>query len=140
FRHAAGHRAHRHRTAGVVHQHQRGGGGLVVAGPHALAAAVDRVVEHAVGGQRTVAEHIHHQRPALAGCVFQAGADAFAGTDVAQLARGALAGVVVEAAHLDGARAGIAVDDHLHHRGGLAEFAVAVVFGLAPDAVGSDDV
>src|SRR5690606_7444120 len=107
LRRTIAHHAHGHRAAGVVHQHQRGRRGLVVAGPYALATSVHRVVEHAVGRQRTVAEDIDHQRTALARGVFQAGTHALAGTEVANLAGGALAGVVVEAAHLDGAGAGI---------------------------------
>ena len=55
------------------------------------------------------------------------------------LAGGTIAGVVVEATHLDGAGAGVAVDDHLHDGRGLANLGVAVVLGLREDAGGADD-
>jgi hypothetical protein len=48
--------------------------------------------------------------------------------------------VIVEAAHRHGARARIAVDDHLHDGGGLAEFAVGLVLGLREDSGRAHDL
>ncbi len=91
----------------------------------AFAAALFGIVDHAVAGDRAVAEHIKHQRHAAVGGVFQAGAHAFAGAEIADFAGGAVAGVVIKAAHGHGAGAGQAVDHHFHDGGGFAVFAIA---------------
>src|SRR5690606_16381577 len=93
-------------AVGVVHQEIGGGGLLAVAGPYALAAPAGGFVQHAVGEYRAVAEHIDHHRHTDARGVFQAGADTATGAQVAGLAGGALAGVVVVTAHGDGTGAG----------------------------------
>ena len=99
----------------------------------------DRVVDHAIAGQRAVAEHVHHQRHARRGRRIPGTRPCSARRENPRLAGGAIARVIVEAAHGDGAGAGVAVDHHLHHGGGLAEFGVAVVFGLGEDAGRPDD-
>ena len=103
-------------AVGVEDQEIGGGDVLVVRGPHALAASADRIVDHAAARERAVAEYIDHDRLVDARRVLQAGADAVAEIQIARLAVHAIAGVVVEAAHLDGAGGGIAVDDQLHDR------------------------
>ena len=60
--------------------------------------------------------------------------------EIAGLARGTVAGVIVEAVHLDGAGRGIAVDDELHDSRGLLKIGVARVFGGREDAARADDV
>src|SRR5690606_16016701 len=107
---------------------------LVIALPAELATTVGGAVDHAGGVQRAVAEHIDHQRHPFACRIFEARPDAPARAEVAHLAARARAVVVVIAAHGDGAGGRIAADHHLHDRGGLAELAVALVFGPAKDA------
>src|SRR5690606_31527424 len=86
-------------TAGRdVDEEERCGGVPAVAGPLALAPAVDGVVDLAVARQRAVAEDVQHQRHALAGRVLEARAHAPAGAEVLDLAFLPPAAVVVVAA------------------------------------------
>src|SRR6185503_3857842 len=123
----------------VVDQEERSGSRLVVTSPLTLAAAVDRVVDHAVRGQRAVAEYVDHQRLAATCGELQTRADTAARAQVAQLAGRAIAGVIVETAHADRARTRVPFDHELHYRRGLLELAVIAEVG-AEDAAGADDV
>src|SRR5690606_26550083 len=101
---------------------------LVVACPLALAAAVDRIVDHAVARQRAVAEDVENERHADARGVLEARAHAASRAEILDLTLLACAAVVVVAAHRDAARARVALDHELHDRSGLAELgAVCVV-------------
>src|SRR6185503_7564067 len=62
-----------------------------------------------------------------------------AGAQIAQLAGRAIAGVIVETAHADRARARVALDHELHDRRGLLELAV-VAEVRAEHAAGAGDV
>src|SRR5690606_20227558 len=111
--------------AGIVDQDHRRRRRRAVPGPYPLAAAVLRVVEHAIAEHRTVAEYIHHQRDADARGVLQTGTHAAARAQVAQLAGRPVTGVIVVTAHGDRAGAREATDNHLHVGRGLAELGVA---------------
>src|SRR5690606_37037644 len=96
--------------------------------------------DHAVAENRAVAKYVDHYRYAFARRVFQAGTNAAARTQIANFAGGSVAGVIVVAAHGDGASTGITVDYQFGDRGGFAEFAIAVKFGLAEHAARADQV
>src|SRR5204862_1341658 len=116
---------------------------LVVARPLALAAARHRAVDHAVARNGAVAEHVHHQRHALARGKLEARAHALTGALVPGLAVHAVTVVVVEATHRDTAGAGEAFDHELHDGSRLAEFlavgSCVVEFRLAEDSRGPDN-
>src|SRR6266513_1860123 len=92
---------------------------LVVVLPPELAAAGGAAVDRAGRAQRAVTEHVDHHRGADPLRILEDGADHLARLEVAGLAGGPGAVMVVEAAQGDGARTGIPVEHQLHDRGGL---------------------
>src|SRR3977135_4548238 len=80
---------------------------LVIALPPELAAAGGAAVDRAGRAQRAVAEDVDHHRGADPLRVLEDGADHLAPLEVAGLAAGPGAVVVVEAAQGDGARNGV---------------------------------
>src|SRR6266404_4484020 len=125
---------------GAVNQEIGRRDALIVGGPYTLASAAHRAVDHAVAGERTIAEDIDHDRLADTGRIFQTGADAIAEVQVARLTIHSVARVIVESTHFDGAGRGVAVDDQLHDGSGLLIVGVALELGGAEDAARTHDI
>src|SRR5437762_1648170 len=94
---------------------------LVVVLPPELAAAGSAAVDRSGCAQRAVAEHVDHHRGADPLCILEDGADHLARLEVAGLAGGPGAVVIVEAAERDGARTGVPVEHQLHDGGRLRD-------------------
>src|SRR5258708_24815606 len=84
---------------------------LIIRGPHTLAAAADRTVDHAAARQVAVAEDIDHHRLVLAGRVLETRADAHADTAGSRLTVGSVARVIDASAHVESATSGSACSD-----------------------------
>src|SRR2546421_1750235 len=94
---------------------------LVVALPPELAAAGAAAVDRAGRAEGAVAEHVDHHRGADPLRILEDGADHLARLEVASLAGGPGAVVIVEAAERDGARTGVPVEYQLHDGGRLGD-------------------
>src|SRR5262249_30588372 len=129
------------RTAlGTVGQEEGRGDRGVVALPAELVAAGGAAIHHAVGTERAVRQHVHHDGAAEARRVLEHRADHLPGLEVAGLAGGTGAVVVVVAAEGDGTGAGKAVEHQLHDRGGGGDVVVLEVGGGEDRGGTADDV